>query len=215
MYTGERMFELLLITPPGPPAKIAALVRAALHGAPGGRVAVQLRAKQLRAGALLALAQELHELTSAAGAPLLINDRLDVAQLVRAEGVHIPEGGLPPSAARRALEASSRPEPLVGVSCHDRTGLRSAADGGASFATLSPVFASPEKGPPLGLDRFRALTIEAELPVLALGGITADQAAACRDAGASGLAVVTSVFSDPQPAAAVLRILEAWDRGRA
>jgi thiamine-phosphate pyrophosphorylase len=202
------MFDLLLITDPRAPLGLVGSVRAALEGAPDGRLAVQLRAKALGAGELLACARELRAVTRAAGALLLINDRMDVAALSDADGVHLPEAGLPASAARRALGPSA----LIGASCHDARGLARAAEAGApGYATLSPVFDVPGKAPALGVAGFRAILHEATLPVYALGGIRAEHLAPLRAAGARGVAVISAVFSSREPAQAVRALLTAWD----
>lgn len=196
------MFQLLLITDPEAPRGLVASVRAALGGA-DERCAVQLRAKALAPEALLPIARELRALTHAAGVKLLINGSLEVARAVGADGVHLPEAGLTPVAARSALPKGA----ILGVSCHDPAGLLRAADAGADYATLSPVFDSPNKGPALGIERFTDWTRHARLPVLALGGVQARHKAELRAAGASGLAVISAVFGAPDPAAAVRELL--------
>jgi thiamine-phosphate pyrophosphorylase len=108
-----------------------------------------------------------------------------------------------PADARAALG----PRAWLGVSCHDPSGLRRAADGGADYATLSPVFDSPNKGPALGIERFAAFARAAPLPVFALGGVQARHAEQLRAAGARGLAVISAVFGAADPAAAVRALL--------
>lgn len=202
------MFDLLLITDPRAPLGLVGSVRAALEGAPHGRLAVQLRAKTLGAGELLTCAHELRALTRTAGVLLLINDRADVAALCGADGVHLPEAGLSARAARSALG----PHALIGASCHDAHGLARAAEAGsASYATLSPVFAVADKAPALEVKGFGALVREAALPVYALGGIRAEHLAQLRAAGARGVAVISAVFASPHPAQAVRALLAAWD----
>ena len=219
------MFELLLITDPSAPRGLVGSVAAALDGQPPGRLAVQLRAKAPASARvrttptppaseapepparLLALARDLRSLTRNAGIPLLINGSLSLAEEVCADGVHLPELGPSPAEARARLGAGA----IIGVSCHAPARLALAAEGGASFATLSPVYPSPGKGEPLGLARFAAWTGEAKLPVFALGGVTAAHALELRRAGASGLAVISAVFGAPEPAAAVRALLAAWD----
>jgi thiamine-phosphate pyrophosphorylase len=196
------VFELLLITDPAAPGGIVASVRAALPGA-DARCAVQLRAKALGPPALLPIARELRAITRDAGLSLLINGSLEIAQAVDADGLHLPESGISPIAARAALG----PRALLGVSCHDPAGLARAADGGADYATLSPVFDSPNKGPALGIERFSAWTSAARLPVFALGGVKARHAPQLKAAGARGLAVISAVFGAPDPAAAVHELL--------
>lgn len=203
------MFTLYLITDGKDLAQLPAAVSEALAGAPPGRVAVQLRAKAADARALFELATELRRMTSQLGAALLINDRVDVALAVGADGVHLPERGLPVAAAGALLG----PGKYVAVSRHSAEGLAQAARAGASFATLSPVFASPDKGPPLGVEGFARLTAQAALPVFALGGVRVEHAPQLRAAGARGLAVISAVFAQNDRAQAVRQFLTAWDAG--
>lgn len=200
------MHALYLITDASEPARIPRLVSTALRAAPPGSVLVQLRAKDCAPAQRYELALELREVCTAAGAGLLINDRADLAQAVAADGVQLPERALPVGVVRRLLGERA----LIGASCHDAEGLQAAASGGASFATLSPVFASPGKGKPLGLPQFSALVQRAGLPVYALGGVAASHAPALKAAGAAGLAVISAVFGSRDPAAATSALLAAW-----
>jgi thiamine-phosphate pyrophosphorylase len=202
------VFSLYLITDGAlPAAQLCAALERALAAAPPGRVGVQLRAKQRSPRAQYELALPLLALCRAHGVACLINDRIDLALALGAEGVQLPEQSLPLSDARRLLGEQA----LIGVSCHDAAGLTAAANGGASFATLSPVFDSPDKGPPLGIAGFTQLARASALPVLALGGITARDAPALRRATAAGIAVISSVFGAADPAAAVRDLLAGWD----
>ena len=203
-------FELYLITPTADPPQILATARAALRGIPPGRAALQLRAKHLPAAQLLTLARELRTLTRDQGVSLLINDRADVALAAQADGVQLPEQGLPPTAARALLGDTA----LIAVSCHDETGLARAAREGATFATLSPIFESPGKGPPLGLDRFSELARKAALPVFALGGIHPHHIPQLRSSGAAGVALISAVFDAPDPEAQALLCLAQTERHR-
>jgi thiamine-phosphate diphosphorylase len=204
------MFELYLITPEIAPERIAAQATAALAAAPPGRVALQLRARELADPDLRALASALRAVTRARGAPLLISSALELAREVGADGVQLPERG--PSIA----EARSRlgPAALLGASRHDAAGVRAAARDGASFVTLSPLHAVPDKGEPLGLPRFAAIARTSALPVLALGGINPARAELAIAAGAHGVAVIRDVFESDDPQRAVALLLAAIDAGR-
>jgi thiamine-phosphate pyrophosphorylase len=173
-------------------------------------VAVQLRAKTWPARALFEAGERLRAITREAGARLVINGRLDVALAVGADGVHLPEGGLPPAAVRALA-----PDALVGASCHDARGLERAAREGADYAVLGPVGHVPGKSPPLGLEGFRALVAGARVPVLALGGVGAEDAPALLEAGAHGVAVIRAVARASDPAAALRALLTALDIGAA
>jgi thiamine-phosphate pyrophosphorylase len=197
---------LYLITDSSAPERIPAAVAAALRGAPPGSVLVQLRAKGCGLRQLYDIALAVREHCAAHNAGFVVNDRADLAQALGADGVQLPEQALPVVVVRHLLGERA----LIGASCHDAAGLAAAASGGASFATLSPVFLSPNKGSPLGIERFAVLTRSAGLPVYALGGVQATQARALKDAGAAGLAVISAVFSSPDPTRAVADLLAAW-----
>jgi thiamine-phosphate pyrophosphorylase len=205
-------FELLLITDPTAALGLVGSVRAALARLTpqeAERVAVQLRAKEASSDALREAARELRALTRRAGVKLLINADLEVARASAADGVHLPERGPSPAEARAQLGADA----VIGVSCHDPEGLERAAQGGATYATLSPVFESPGKGVPLGLEQFSVWVSDARLPVFALGGIAPAHARDVKRAGASGIAVIGAVFRTPDPAGAVRELLDAWALG--
>jgi thiamine-phosphate pyrophosphorylase len=189
------------------PRQLVRAVERALAAAPPGAVAVQLREKDLDGRDLLRLAEELRAVTRAAGAPLLVNDRVDVALAVEADGVHLPGGGLPISEARRLLG----PGALVGTSAHAAEAARAAAEAGADFVVFGPVYATPSKlryGPPQGLAALAAAARAARpVPVFAIGGIEPDNARDCVSAGATGVAVIRSALGADDPAAAVAALL--------
>jgi thiamine-phosphate pyrophosphorylase len=199
--------RVYLVTDAGAGVDIPARVAAALVGLPAGAVAVQLRAKEMEGRALFALARTLREVTAQAGQALLVNDRLDVALLAGADGVHLPSLGVAPAEARRLLG----PRMLVGVSCHSFDEVRRAREGGADFGTFGPVFATPSKlayGPPVGLDRLREAA-SLGLPLLGLGGVDAGNAPAVVLAGAFGVGAIRAWLSAPEPASAVRALLAA------
>jgi thiamine-phosphate pyrophosphorylase len=180
-----------------------ALVERALDATGPGRVIVQLREKDLDGGPMFALARRMREVTSAHGALLVINDRLDVALAAGADGVHLPERGLDLATARRLA-----PELLVGVSTHAAAGAIAAA--AADYVVLGPIRATPSKagyGPPLGLDALReaAAAVADRVPLFAIGGIeTAEHVREAIAAGAHGVAGIRA-FSDPAGLAELAR----------
>lgn len=184
-------FVLTLITPQ--PLDLGRL-REALEGAPEGAVAVQLR--QADAAERHRLAEPVLELCRARGAPLIVNADLGLAAALGADGVQLPERGPSLDEARAALGD----DVWLGVSRHDAEGLARASE--ASFALVSPVFAVPGKGAPLGVDGFARTVAAARTPVHALGGVDARHGAALRAAGAAGLAVIRAVFDADAPAEA-------------
>ena len=179
----------------------------------GGVRAVQLREKDLPALELCRLAESLLCRTRAAGAALLINDRVDVALAVGADGVHLTRKSLPPGEARRLLG----PDRLLGLSCHSAREACEAASEGVDFAVLGPIFATPSKAPygaPIGLEALREARAGCGIPLIAIGGITAPRAAESLAAGADGVAVITAVLAAADPAAAARGILAAVIQAR-
>jgi len=172
-----------------------------------GLPAVQLREKDLPGRALLILAERLRQLTARAGALLLVNDRVDVAVAVGADGVHLGGGSLPADVARRLLP----PGALVGVSTHAPAEAASAT---ADFVFYGPVYATPSKaafGPPQGLAALRQAAAAARVPVLAIGGVTAATVPATRAAGATGVAVIRAILSADDPALATRGLLQVLE----
>lgn len=156
---------------------------------------LSLREKDLPRDEQLVLARALVERARPWGAVVTVHGDPVLARQAGAAGVHLPDGG-DPAEARRLLG----PGALVGLSAHGPDGLRRAADGGADYATLSPVFPSASKpgyGPVLGLEGLRGIVQAAPVPVLALGGVGVDAAGACLGAGAAGVAVMGELMRDP------------------
>lgn len=141
----------------------------------------------------LALARALIDVARPRGARVVVHDRLDLALAAYADGVQLGERSVDVADARALLGGGA----WIGRSCHDRAGLLRAYESGADAATLSPLFASPGKGPPLGIVAFAELraTVPA-LPVIALGGIDATNAHAALAAGASGVAALRAWLRD-------------------
>jgi thiamine-phosphate pyrophosphorylase len=181
---------------------------------------IQLREKDLSGKQYATLTSEAFERVSkqaSHGRPwprLFVNDRLDVAIAEQAGGVHLGENSLPVEEAHRMGRAShaARPRPgdfLVGISTHSLEAAQSAASGGADHIFFGPVFATPSKsayGAPQGLERLAEVCASVSIPVLAIGGITLQNAHACFSAGASGIAAVR-LFQDSGDPATIVRAL--------
>jgi thiamine-phosphate pyrophosphorylase len=199
------VFDVYLITPDWEPALILETARAALIGTPPGRVALQLRSKPLAGAERSALAHSLRALTREHETALLISADLDLAHAVGADGVQLPERGASVAEARARLGAQA----WIGASRHDLPGVRAAEQDGASFITLSPVFAVPDKSEPLGLDGFAAIAHATRIPVFGLGGIGVARAADVVRSGARGVAVIREVWQSAQPARTLGDLLAA------
>jgi thiamine-phosphate pyrophosphorylase len=168
-------------------------LRRARESAPraGARLSVQLRDPQLPARELLRLGESLRAVTRDLGAALVINDRVDLAVILGADGVHLGRRSMGAADARALLG----PDAWISMSAHSVDDVLAAAEAGATATLLSPIFASPGKGPPLGtgaLAEARAALAAAgrDLLLLALGGVTVETAGACLEAGADGVAAI-------------------------
>ncbi len=162
---------------------VGALLTAIARNLVDGVERIQIREKDLSARELSHLVRRALALPNPHGTRFLVNDRADVALACGAQGVHLPSNGIAPGCFRGLLEE-------VGVSCHTLEDLRRAEAEGATFAVFGPVFASPGKGAPVGLDGLRAATDAVRIPVYALGGIDHRTAPLCIGAGAAGVAAI-------------------------
>ncbi len=140
---------------------------------------IQIREKDLSAKALLDLTRRAVAITKI---PILVNGRADIALAAGARGVHLPGGSIAPRELRRMTSG------LIAVSCHTLDEVRAAEDEGADFAVFGPIFATPGKGSPVGLDALARAAASVRIPVLALGGVTTANANLCVRSGAAGIA---------------------------
>jgi thiamine-phosphate pyrophosphorylase len=182
-------------------------VRFALEG---GVRAIQLRERDLPIRELLAVARELRKLTREFNAKLFINDRVDVAVAVEADGVHLGHGSMPPEAVRTIVGSRM----LVGVSTHSLEEAKSAETGGADFITFGPVFTTPSKasyGAPVGVEALSDVKRLVRIPVFGLGGIRMDNIHDVMQAGADGVSMISAIFGSDDIQKAAEEILKCMD----
>lgn len=166
------------------------IARAAVEG---GATLIQLREKNKSVGQIVEIGMQVRRLTAEAGIPFIINDRLDIALALEADGVHLGQDDFPVLLARRVW-----PEAIIGLSVTNFQELNEIE--GASYLGVGPVFPTPSKpdaAPPLGLKKFKEICQTAPLPVLAIGGINASNVEDVLRAGASGIAVISEVALAP------------------
>ncbi len=203
----DQAFRLVVITDreAAGPRGVEDVVAAALRG---GSRCIQLREKRLGAGETLPLAQRLRTLTRAAGALLIVNDRVDLALASEADGVHLGPDDLPVGAVRGMVP----PGFLVGYSTDDPDLARRAVEEGADYlgcGTVWPTGSKPDAGGAIGPEGLARVAGAVSVPVVAIGGITPDRARLLRGTGAAGVAVIRSVMAAPDPEATVRALLEA------
>lgn len=187
----------------GSEARLIEVIDALAPVATGTGVAVQLRAKALEHAAVAGLARAVRE--HLPGAFLVLNGNAEVARDLGYQGVHWPESALP----GRVPAAPGWHSAAV----HSIEALRRAEEAGVDAVIFGSVFAPGSKpGDAAGLDALRTICTRARVPVIAIGGVTPARAAACIEAGASGVAAVSGVLDDTDPASAVSEYLDAVQR---
>ncbi len=203
--------RIWIITSPDHRAGPIAPLRRALDGPSASQIGVQLRAKHATDRTRIDWGHELRAITASTGSRLLVNRRADVAQIIGADGVHLPETGLPIEQVRRHWPSLA----VIGVSRHDRAGLVAAQEAGATYAFLSPVFAVPGKNPPIGVEGFRRAIAGLRIPVFALGGIGPENVSLLLEAGAHGVAVCRAVYEANDPRIVIDALVRGLDKHRA
>ena len=188
---------------------------ACLHGRPllecveealaAGVTLVQYRAKAADGGVLYAEACKLKELCDKYNVPLIINDRLDIALAVGAAGVHLGQDDLPCAVARRLLGEDF----IIGVSAHNPAEAVQAVSEGADYLGCGAVFGTATKHDvaKLGLENLRAIRKAVAVPMVGIGGITADNYAEVLATGANGAAIVSGIFAQKDIGAAVKKLV--------
>jgi thiamine-phosphate pyrophosphorylase len=186
------------------------VVRAAIAG---GATVVQLREKEATTREMVRLGEALHEITRPAGVPLIVNDRLDVALAIDAEGVHVGQDDMPATITRQLVG----PDRILGVSAATVEEARQAERDGADYLGVGDVYGTPSKpdaGLPIGVQGLAEVARAVSIPVVAIGGITLANAAAVIQAGAMGVSVISAIVGAADPEAAAQRLREIVIAGR-
>jgi thiamine-phosphate pyrophosphorylase len=176
-------------------AKLADIISQAIDG---GVETVQLREKDLSSVELYVLASEIREITREKGANLIINDRVDIALAVDADGVHLGWKSLGIGLVRKMIGH----EKLIGFSAHNLQEAKKAEDSGADYVTISPIFDTVYKDyfvEPLGTEKIGKIKEEIDIPVIALGGINENNVNGVLENGAYGIAVISAILLTEDP----------------
>jgi len=205
-------YSLYLVTDPelGRERPIGQIVEAAMRG---GVTVVQYRQKNAGTRRMFEEALELRQLCRGYGVPFIVNDRLDVALAVDADGLHVGQDDLPAEIARKLIG----PNKLLGVSVENVSQLRAAEAAGADYVGASPIFATPTKPdapPAMGLAGLAELAHHSTVPVVAIGGLNASNAASIVRAGAAGLAVVSAIVAAQDVEAAARQLKQIIEETR-
>lgn len=179
------------------------IVRAAVRG---GATVVQLREKDCSTREFIEQALSMKEFLKTYAVQLIINDRVDIAQAVEADGVHLGQNDMPLGLAKKILGDTM----IIGISAESLQDAVEAEKGGADYLGVSPIYGTPTKtdtAPPLGLEGLREIRRTVKLPLVGIGGLNRENAADVIRNGADGVAVVSAIVAadDPEAAAADLR----------
>lgn len=192
---------------PDEDARLAALSAAIRRAIAASVDWIQIREKDLSGRRLSELVRDAVGAAGGSSTRILVNDRLDIALGLGAAGVHLGEESVPVAEVIRWRNAEpTRRSFLVGASCHSLAAAQQAEHDGADYIFFGPVFDTPAKrkfGPPQGLERLSEVCRAARVPVLAIGGITLENAPGCLRSGAAGLAAIR-LFQDSPDLPAVL-----------
>ncbi len=206
-------FRLYLITDRKLFTDLDSLVSGVEDALRAGVRAVQLREKDLPIRKLLDVAYRMRELTSGYGARLFVNDRLDVAMCVNADGVHLGQSGMPVHAVKNVVGGKM----MIGASVHGLAEALAAENEGADFVTLGPLYETPSKreyGKPLGIEVLRKVREKLSLPVFGIGGVKTDNLNEVILSGARGIALISGILGEADIRGAAeryLRVMEGID----
>lgn len=193
--------------PPGMP-----LDEAVAEAVRNGVTVVQVREKHADSQDFYRIAREVHRVCRAHGVPLIVNDRIDIMLAVDAEGVHVGRRDIPLAAARRLCRGR-----ILGYSVNSLVDLRHAEAAGADYVGVGPAFATSTKSdtcPCLGVEGVRGLVAAADIPCVAIGGITAANAGSMAATGVAGIAAISAILGTPDIGAAARELRNAFEAPR-
>ena len=171
----------------------------------GGATMIQLREKEADRTTLVQIGQELRAVTRETGVLLIVNDRIDVALAVDADGVHVGQDDMPAACARRLIG----PDRILGVSTRSlEEAIRGARDG-ADYLGVGPIFptgSKPDAAPPMGTAGLSDIAARVRIPIIAIGGVRSENVESIVEAGADGVAVISAAVSAPDVEQATRRL---------
>lgn len=206
--------SLYLVLDPGL-CRLHSMVETARAAVAGGATAVQLRDKDADTAALVEVGRALRLALAGTGVPLIVNDDLDAALAIGADGLHVGQDDIPAREARRRMGRGK----ILGLSVETEAAVRAVDPSVVDYVGVGPVFGTPTKPdhqPPIGLDGLARLVAISPVPAVAIGGLKVEHVPAVLASGAAGMAVVSAVCGQPDPEAATSVLAAAirdW-RGR-
>ncbi|NLW06911.1 MAG: thiamine phosphate synthase [Clostridia bacterium] len=201
-------YSLYLVTDRGI-LKGRSLLQAVEEALAGGVTLVQLREKDICSRDFYQLGLAMKELTARFGVPLLINDRLDIALAVDADGVHIGQEDLPLAVVRRLIG----PDKIVGYSVSNPTEARYGEKNGADYLGAGPVYVTSTKKvdiEPLGPAGLRQITAAVSIPVVGIGGINLNNIQKIKNSGLAGVSIVSGILGSDDPGRTARLIRQQW-----
>jgi len=179
----------------------------------GGVTCIQLREKDCSTLEFIEQALAIRSFLEAHNIPLIINDRLDVALAVAADGVHLGQNDMPLEMARKIAGRSM----LIGISTESVQDAVAAEKGGADYLGVSPIYATPTKtdtAPPLGLEGLQEIRKQVKIPLVGIGGLNKSNAAEVIRGGADGVAVVSAIVAADDPETSAMNLKQIIDEAR-
>ena len=186
------------------------IVKAAVQG---GVTCVQLREKECSTLDFIEQALEVKDFLKSRGVPLIINDRVDVALAVAADGVHLGQTDMPLKIAQQIVPDSM----IIGISAESVEDAIEAQQGGADYLGVSPIYTTPTKtdtAPPLGLQGLQVIRAAVDLPLVGIGGLNRDNSAAVIQNGGDGVAVVSAIVAAEDPMQAANELKQIIDEAK-
>jgi len=162
----------------------------------GGATVIQFRDKEMKDSEVIDVCRKIHKLTREKGIPFIVNDRVEVAKAVDAEGVHLGQEDAPLNFARKVLGK----EKIIGISVETVEQAIKAVEGGADYLGIGPIYPTatkPDAGKVLGIARLKEIRESVNIPIVAIGGINENNLEEVLRAGADGIAVISAVVSAP------------------
>ncbi|ALM54202.1 thiamine phosphate synthase [Halomonas huangheensis] len=205
-----RQLSVYLVTDPGL-CESYGLERTVMDAVQGGATLIQLRDKHAPDSELIDIATRLKSVMAESGVPLVINDRVAVAEASGADGVHLGQDDGDVADARRRLGNTA----IIGLSVQNVEQLHTLDTTSLDYLGLGPVFATATKSDhaaPLGFEGLARLIAASPLPNVAIGGLKAEHAAQIRQAGADGIAIISAICGQPDPKAATQELVREWER---